>query len=297
MRIGYFGDGTWAQKAFQKIIADDSLEIVFVVVRYDRQDIILMEMAKNNGIPLELCQNINSEQFIERVKQYRADIFVSMSFNQIFKNQIINIPSLKTINCHAGKLPFYRGRNILNWVLINDEKEFGVTVHYIDEGIDTGDIIIQRTYSISDEDNYCTLLDRAYIGCADALYTALKLIQNGTATTIKQADIDALGMYCGGREPGDEIIDWNQTSRDVFNFIRALCIPGPQAVSWINGQKICINRARMVPNAHVYKNITGQVIGKTEDGFFVKTADTVLEVVEYTYAGKIRIGDRLRDYE
>jgi methionyl-tRNA formyltransferase len=65
-----------------------------------------------------------------------------MSFNQIFKSEIINLPRLKTINCHAGKLPFYRSRNILNWVLINDEKEFGITVHYVDEGIDTGDIIL-----------------------------------------------------------------------------------------------------------------------------------------------------------
>ena len=64
-----------------------------------------------------------------------------MSFNQILKKKIINLPHLKTINCHAGKLPFYRGRNVLNRVLINDENEFGITIHYIDEGIDTGDIV------------------------------------------------------------------------------------------------------------------------------------------------------------
>ena len=89
-----------------------------------------------------------------------------MSFNQIFKKEIINLPLLKTINCHAGKLPFYRGRNILNWVLINDEKEFGVTVHYMDEGIDTGDIIMQDSFSISGLDDYSTLLLRSYEACA-----------------------------------------------------------------------------------------------------------------------------------
>ena len=77
-----------------------------------------------------------------------------MSFDQIFKEEIINIPPLKIINCHAGKLPFYRGRNILNWALINDEKEFGITVHYVDFGIDTGDSILQKNYEITDDDDY-----------------------------------------------------------------------------------------------------------------------------------------------
>ena len=63
------------------------------------------------------------------------------------------------------KLPFYKGRNILNWVLINDEKEFGITVHYVDEGIDTGDIILQETFPIIDSDDYSTLLDKAYEEC------------------------------------------------------------------------------------------------------------------------------------
>ena len=156
---------------------------------------------------------------------------------------------------------------------------------------------MQKTYPISDEDNYQTLLDRAYVGCADVLYDALKMIQKGEVKVIQQKDIDPIGMYCGIRQAGDEIIDWNQSSRDIFNFIRALCIPGPQATSWINGKKICINKSKMIPGAHIYKNIVGQVIGKTENGFLVKTADTMLEIVEYMYDGKIRTGDRLVSHE
>ena len=71
------------------------------------------------------------------------------------------MPKYGAINCHAGKLPDYRGRNILNWALINDEKEFGITVHFIDEGIDTGDIILQESFEIKDSDNYKSLLDLA----------------------------------------------------------------------------------------------------------------------------------------
>lgn len=297
MKIGYFADGPWGHKAFEKIISDDSLKIEFVTVRYDKQDAELMQLAKENDIPIEISDNINSSEFINRIKGYGVDLFVSMSFNQIFKREMINLPEYKTINCHAGKLPFYRGRNILNWALINDEKEFGITVHYVDKGIDTGDIILQETYPITDEDNYSTLLERAYVGCADVLYRAIKMIQNDEVKRIKQSDIDLVGMYCGMRMPGDEIINWNQSSRELFNFVRALCDPGPRATSWIEGKKVTINKARMVPGARAYKNIAGQVVGKTDDGFLVKTGDTILEIIEYSYDGKIKTGDRLKSYE
>ncbi|MDE6621109.1 MAG: methionyl-tRNA formyltransferase [Lachnospiraceae bacterium] len=297
MRIGYFADGPWAHKAFEKIVMDDSIEIAFMTVRYDRKDEVLINLADRYRIPVELDKNINSQKFKDTVRSYNADLFVSMSFDQIFKTEMIHLPKYGTINCHAGKLPFYRGRNVLNWALINDEKEFGITVHYMDTGIDTGDIILQESYPITDNDDYGTLLEKAYDGCAAVLYKAIKIIQSGQVNTIRQNDIDPVGTYCGMRVEGDEIVNWNGSSREIFNFIRALCIPGPQAVSWIKGNRIAINRAKMVEGAHRYKNIPGQVIGKTADGILVKTGDTMLEVTEYTYAGKVKVGDRLQNHE
>lgn len=293
MKIGYFGDGPWAHQAFKKIVADETIKIVFLTVRYDKRDQILIKLAEEHGIPVEIYRNINSDNFLSAVGKYKADLFVSMSFNQIFKTKTINFPKLKTINCHAGKLPYYRGRNILNWALINDESEFGITVHYVDEGIDTGDIILQRCYPITDDDNYGTLLERAYIGCADVLYDAIKIIQSGNVPTIKQNTIDSIGMYCGMRGPGDELINWNSTSRELFNFIRAICIPGPMAVSELNGRKIKINKCREIIGARKYINIPGQIIGKSESGFYVKTQDTFIEILEYEYNGKIKVGDRM----
>ena len=217
-----------------------------------------------------------------------------MSYNQIFKNRITNLPPYKTINCHAGKLPFYRGRNILNWVLINDEKEFGITVHYIDEGIDTGDIITQKTFPISDNDNYKSLLTVAFVECGNLLYQAIKLIQSGNANPVPQRSIHPVGFYCGIRGEGDEVINWNQSSRDVFNFIRSVCSPGPVARTSLNGQEIKINKSVLISNAPAYKCIPGQVVGKTNDGYIVKTLDSSLEVLELETSVKIKIGDRFK---
>lgn len=293
MKIGYFGDGPWAHEAFNKLIDDETIEIKFVTVRFDNRDPKLIALAEKYSIPVELSENINSDEFLNRIDKYAVDLFVSMSFNQIFKARTINYPPLKTINCHAGKLPYYRGRNILNWALINDEKEFGITVHFVDEGIDTGDIILQKSYPITDEDNYETLLHRAYSGCADTLYEAIKQIQNGSVKCIQQALIDPIGMYCGMRGPGDEIINWNSTSRELFNFVRAICKPGPMATSMLNGIKIKINKVREINGARKYIGKPGQILGKSENGFYVKTEDTFIEVLEYEYDGKIRVGDRI----
>jgi len=293
--VGYFADGLWSHEAFILLINDISIDIKFIVPRIDTKDSTLKSFASKYNIDYLHGEKINSGEFLEKAKRYDCDLFVSMSFNQIFKNEIINLPRYKTINCHAGKLPFYRGRNILNWVLINDEKEFGITVHFIDEGIDTGDIILQRIYPITDKDDYSTLLNLAYKECAIILYDSVKLVQMGEVNKKKQKEIHEVGFYCGVRRIGDEIINWNQTSRQIFNFVRALCEPGPLARTFCKGKEIKINKINLIEKAPIYKSTIGQVVGKSKSGFIVKTIDTTIEVVEYEYDGRILVGDRLNN--
>ena len=294
IKIGYFADGPWSHKAFEKIIADSTIDVQFIVPRTDTEDLTLKLFSEKYGIDYLHPVNINSVEFVEHAKIYECDLFVSMSFNQIFKKEIINLPKLKTINCHAGKLPFYRGRNILNWALINDEKDFGITVHFIDEGIDTGDIILQRVFPISDKDNYSTLLEVAYVECAEILYDAIKLIQNNEEVRINQNTIHPVGFYCGKRGIGDEIINWHQNSRDLYNFIRSICFPGPRATTSFNGFEVKINASRMIEDAVIYKGKPGQILLKTKDGFFVKTLDSFIEILEVESKVKLKVGEVLK---
>lgn len=289
--IGYFADGIWSHNAFMKIVNDERFQIAFIVPRYDSKDETLREFSNKFNIPFIVSKNINSNEFIQKVQAFDCDIFVSMSFNQIFKSEIINLPRLKTINCHAGKLPFYRGRNILNWALINDEKDFGITVHYMDSGIDTGDIILQKCYPISDDDDYASLLEVAHTQCAELLYEALCEIYNGSAKRTKQ---EGIGFYCSKREMGDEIIDWNSTSREIFNFVRAISPPAVGARSYIKGKEIQINKAKLIENAPIYKCKNGAVVGVGDDYFVVKTSDSTIKIVDFIYDEKIKIGDVLR---
>jgi methionyl-tRNA formyltransferase len=294
LKIGYFADGPWSHTAFEKIHKDPEIEIAFIVPRSDTKDETLKDFSFQNSIDYLFPVRINDSEFIEKVKTYNCDLFVSMSFNQIFRKEILNIPKLKTINCHAGKLPFYRGRNILNWALINDEKEFGITVHFIDEGIDTGDIILQRTYPINDKDNYRTLLETSYQECGEVLYDAIKLIQSNKIKAIPQQNIDPVGFYCGKRELGDEIINWHQSSRDLFNFIRAICNPGPMATTYLKGEEVKINSSRLISGIQNYKGKPGQILSKSKEGYFIKTQDSFIEILEIETEVKLKVGEVLK---
>lgn len=294
LKIGYFADGPWSHQALDKLLSDATIQIRFICARNDKPDPVLKIKSLENHLDYITYPKINSEEFTTLIKEYDCDLFVSMSFNQIFRHKIINLPPLKIINCHAGKLPFYRGRNILNWALINDEKEFGITVHYIDEGIDTGDIISQRCFPITDEDNYSSLLNRSYFECASILYDAIKILQSNNINPVIQKTIHPMGFYCSARREGDEQIEWNQSSRDIFNFVRAICRPGPEARTFLGDEEIKINKAVYLPDAPSYKGIPGAVVGVEPNAFFVKTSDSFIMITEWSGNTRPRIGDRLK---
>ncbi|GEM_PF-1514294 len=163
----------------------------------------------------------------------------------------------------------------------------------MDEGIDTGDILAQETYPINEEDNYATLLAKAEVECATLLYETVRSIYSGELEPMRQSAIHPYGFYCVKRVPGDEVIDWDNPSRAVFNFIRALCPPGPSARSFINGREVKLNRASYIPDAPRYKGIPGSVVQKNSSSFCVKTKDSYVKIVSWEYDGNIRIGDRL----
>ena len=295
LNIGYFADGPWGHETFKKLIKDPEIKISFICVRYDSKDETLKGYAKLNNIDYIKHKNVNSDKFISTIKKYNCDLFVSMSFDQIFKKRIINLTNGKIINCHVGNLPFYRGRNILNWMLINDEKNFSITVHYVDEGIDTGDIILQKSFEISDKDNYETLLKKSYKECADILFEVILKFKKGNVQSFKQKKIHTIGSYFVKRKKGDEILNWNQSSREVFNFVRSICRPGPCARTFLNNLEMKINNIELIQNAPNYKSIAGSIINKTENNFIVKTKDTFVKVTEFEFDGKISIGDRFEN--
>ena len=283
MKVGFFADGPWSQKSLEKITKNKKIDISFIVPRYENPDPILKAWAKKLSVDFIIEKNINIIESIKKLDAYEADLFVSMSYNQIIKKELLNIPSKGFINCHAGALPFYRGRSVLNWVLINGEIEYGVTVHYIDEGIDTGDIIQQEKYVIDDKDDYCSLLSKAENNCATLLDNALKNILDNKVNRVKQDSIDKVGSYFPQRKIGDEIINWNQESHKIINFVRALISPGPYAQSFY--KNLGFIKIHNLTNNYINSNNLdkpGTIVGLEKNLPIIKTLDGYLKIEKFS---------------
>ncbi|GHA27670.1 methionyl-tRNA formyltransferase [Oceanisphaera arctica] len=274
MKVGYFADGPWSHKALELLV--NEVEIAFIVPRFDTQDPVLKQWAEKLKVPYFPVEDVNSKDFIDWAKETEADLFVSMSFNQILKKEIINLPKYGFINCHAGALPFYRGRNPLNWVLINGESHFGITVHYVDEGIDTGDIISQKLYEITNVDDYASLLEKAVIECASLLLNAVSLIKASSVSAIVQSSIHPVGTYFGRRINGDELVDFSWGAQRFFNFVRAITSPGPGARCKGPNGELALLECRLIDSASSYIATEGEVVGKNDDGVVIKVGDSTV---------------------
>jgi methionyl-tRNA formyltransferase len=246
-----------------------------------------------HGLTLVGFADVNNEAASEELATYGCDLFISMSFDQIMRRRMFDLPRLRTINCHAGMLPFYRGRSVVNWALINDEKVLGITVHFIDDGIDTGDIILQRQLKISDSDDYASLLERGSDACASAVAEAVVQLAGGTLEPIPQASIDPFGSYFTRRVLGDERIDWQSTSREVFNLVRAVAPPGPGAVARIGQEEWRILEVSVPENCRPWRMICGAVIPSGTDVLRVKTGDAYVDVRNWSGRRRHRPGEMI----
>ncbi len=293
LRIGYFADGIWSHQALELFLKNQNLDVAFICTRFKSPDNYLSKKALKMDIDLLKDANIKNKSFLEKLSKYECDLFVSMSFDQIFNLELLNLPKLGAINCHASKLPFYRGRNILNWVLINDEKEFGITVHYIDEGIDTGDIILQKTFPISDKDNYKSLLELSFRECPLILYEAVLLILKNKTQRIPQNSISEIGSYCRKRIEGDELIKGNLTTRELFNFVRGITLPGPCATSYLKNNPIKIISSQIENKTNFICVNAGYIAYVSKDFFVVRTLDGYLRITDWECLVEPEVGDKI----
>lgn len=151
----------------------------------------LPEVIKAHKMEVVPCANPNATDFVDEVSVRGIDLIVVAAFSCILKARLISVPRLGCINVHPSLLPRYRGPNPFYWVLAKQEKSTGVTIHYLDEGIDSGDIILQRAFSIGSRDTEKDLQAKAAVVAAQLLGEAVPLLAAGTAPCIPQDESEA----------------------------------------------------------------------------------------------------------
>ena len=298
MRLLFFGDGLWATESLKRLL-DDGHQVLSVILRKKPSEDSLERFSQKSGLPVTAPGQVNDSDFVAWVREQPADLNVSVSYDQILRRPILETAPLGFINCHAGKLPYYRGRNVINWAIINNETEIGLTIHYIDEGIDTGDIILQKLLPIHWEDSYQRVLNRVQRAIPGLLSEAVTRIVSGKVRRLKQNHLE--GTYFSKRIHGDEWIDWGDTSLNIYNKIRAISHPGPGARALFGSRTLIIWQASYDPAWPKYMAVPSEVAGIMPDGGIkVKTGDSTVILNQVQFEGKenpadirsFRIGNR-----
>jgi methionyl-tRNA formyltransferase len=272
MRILLFGDGTWAARSLLRL-QQDGHQMQAAVIRARPSDAALSDAAATAGVPLLQPSQPNGGEFRARVESLAPDLALSIAYDRILRRPLLDLPRLGCVNIHAGRLPYYRGRNIINWAILNGETEIGVTAHMMDESIDTGDILLQRLLPIQWTDSYGDVLARVVDAIPDLVVSTVNGLDDGTVVRRAQP---AGGTYFGGRSEGDEWLDWSDTSFNLYNKIRGISRPGPGARTLLCDRPVIVWRAEYDLEWPKYLATPGQIVGRSTDGVVVKTGDSTL---------------------
>ena len=248
------------------------IEIQFIFT--DNKSDSIKSYANKNMIPLFIGnpRNYDSSGFL---KKFKTDIVFSINYIFIVQKEILKHPKYYAINIHGSLLPKYRGRTPHVWAIINGERETGVTAHIMEEGCDTGDIVMQKIIEICDEDTGADVLNKYRRIYPLMIMELIEIIKNNDIKRIAQDNNKA--TYFGKRVPEVGLINWDWQKERINNWVRAQALPYPGAFSYLNKQKVIIDR--ICYSEYGYGNdMPNGLILKTEPEVLVKTPNGVVEL-------------------
>ena len=218
-------------------------EIVAVVTHGDdhRENIwfsSVRELAFKNYLPVYQPEDPNDQAFVAAMARLEPDFLFSCYYRYMLKKPVLDLPRLGALNLHGSLLPRYRGRCPVNWVLVHGETETGVTLHYMVEKPDKGEIVAQKRVPITPTDTALTLFGRMTAAAKELMTEIYPALRAGTAPRIPQDQSQA--SYFGGRGPKDGLIDWQKGAQEIYNLVRAVTHPYPGAFTMLQGRKLFI---------------------------------------------------------
>ena len=255
----------------------------------------LHEFAEKNGIPFKKYRKINQDENIEIMRSIEPDFIFAIGFSQLVSKKIMDIPKYGVIGLHPADLPKYRGRAVIVWQMLTGVKISKVTLFKIDEGADTGDIIDQEPFEISENDYAGDVLDKSHDALLKLYHRALPKLMDGTYTLTKQNHSQA--TYCLRRTPEDGLIDWTLPGKEILKLIRAISRPYPGAFSYYDREhKVIIWRANIEENTRYY-GFPGQIAEIDDKQMVIVLKDSLLIVEEFENVDekKMFVGHRLGD--
>ncbi|MBO0694514.1 MAG: methionyl-tRNA formyltransferase [Verrucomicrobia bacterium] len=295
MRIVFIGTGEIGVPTLQGLLKSEH-EVVGVVTQPDkpvgRAQLVepppikkaFVGRARPPGAPILQPARIKDQQAIDAIRALQPDAIVVMAYGQILPRELLEIPKIACVNLHASLLPRWRGAAPVQAAIASGDRKTGITVMYMDEGLDTGDILLERTIDIQPSDTGGSLHDRLAKIAPDALLESLRLLEQGSAPRIPQDN--ALATYAPKLKREDGKIDWSEPADALERKIRAFN-PWPGAFMTVltNGpHKLKIFSATVVD----LRGKPGEVL-KSEDELIVAAGEGALSLREVQLEGKRRM--------
>jgi len=239
-------------------------------------------LAEKFNIPVLQPEKIKTDEFLEELKELNPDVICVTAYGKIIPKSILELPRNGCINVHPSLLPKYRGAAPVNWTIINGEKVTGVTIMQMDEGMDSGDILLVREVQIGDDDDAEKMLAKlSHIG-GEMLVQTLTLLGEGKLKPVKQDESEV--TYAPMLQKSDGEIKWEKTASDIRNLIRGLT-PWPGTFTKLGDKTLKIYKA----NIHEGQGQPGEIIESGKNSIIVSTGDGALEILELQIEGGKRL--------
>lgn len=239
-------------------------------------------MANERSIPLFFSSDVKPSDYQAVIEQLKPDLAFAIGWRYMINKEAYSLPPLGTLIIHDSLLPKYRGFAPMNWAIIKGEKETGVTLFHIADGVDCGPIVDQMSTPIDENDTAKTVDERIIKLYQEIMVKCLATFEAGEVKAVPQDEAQA--TYTCKRTPEDGEIDWNKSAVEIHNLIRGLTQPFPGAYTRLNGKKLTLWESELAGDNRIFAgSIAGRAIGKNQGMIEVLTGEGILRLKRLQY--------------
>lgn len=292
MRVVFMGTPNFAVGTLEALL-EAGHEVAAVVTQPDKpkgrgktlMPTPVKEAALARMIPVLQPKKVREPEFVETLRKIGPDVIVVAAFGQIISKEILEMPRYGCINVHASLLPAYRGAAPIQWAVINGDKESGVTIMRMNEGLDTGDMIDKVVVPLDENETGGSLFDKLSAAGAKLCAEVLEKLENGTAVFEKQPELSTTD-YAAMIDKKMGKINWERPAKEIEQLIRGLN-PWPSAYTFMKGKSLKLWTASVVYEER--EAVPGEIVEIRKEGILVKTGEGLLLIRELQLEGKKRM--------
>lgn len=292
MRVVFMGTPNFAVGTLEALL-EAGHEVAAVVTQPDKpkgrgktlMPTPVKEAALARMIPVLQPKKVREPEFVETLRKIGPDVIVVAAFGQIISKEILEMPRYGCINVHASLLPAYRGAAPIQWAVINGDKESGVTIMRMNEGLDTGDMIDKVVIPLDENETGGSLFDKLSAAGAKLCAEVLEKLENGTAVFEKQPELSTTD-YAAMIDKKMGKINWERPAKEIEQLIRGLN-PWPSAYTFMKGKSLKLWTASVVYEER--EAVPGEIVEIGKEGILVKTGEGLLLIRELQLEGKKRM--------